>query len=278
MKESNRNLVLFFVLAFAFSWLLWLPQVLDTAGWVQLPAFVGILGMLAPFGPFASALWLTARQSGRQGVSKLLKRGWSLNFDKRWLLPTVFLMPLTGLVTLAVMALMGLSIQWEFAPPWQALAPTFVIILLFNALPEEYGWRGYALSRMLRRVPGRGSALVASLILGALWGLWHLPLHFIEGTVQSALPVYEFVLQQMVLAIFYTWLFNNTRGAVSVSILFHAIANIVGAAVPYWTTALGRWVGFGVLVVFATGIVLIWGPKHLSRSPADRYEPTLDKS
>ena len=59
----------------------------------------------------------------------------------------------------------------------------------------------------------------ASLVLGALWGLWHLPLHFIEGTVQSAIPVYQFVLQQMVLAVFYTWLYNHTRGAVSVAII-----------------------------------------------------------
>ena len=196
-----------------------------------------------------------------------------MDFDKRWLLPTVLLVPLTSLVTLAAMALVGLPIQWEFAPPWQALVPTFVLILLFNALPEEYGWRGYALSRM----QSRSSALIASLILGAIWGLWHLPLHFIEGTVQSAMPVYEFVLQQMVLAIFYTWLFNNTRGAVSVSILFHAIGNIVGAAVPYWTTTLGRWIGFGVLVLFAFGVLLIWGPRHLSRSSSARNEAVRDR-
>ena len=82
----------------------------------------------------------------------------------------------------------------------------------------------------------------------------------------------------MVLAIFYTWLFNNTRGAVSVAILFHTIGNIVGAAVPHWTTDQGRWIGFGVLVVFAAVIVVIWGPQHLNRSPAGRYEPPPDGS
>jgi hypothetical protein len=69
--------------------------------------------------------------------------------------------------------------------------------------------------------------LASSLVLRTIRGLWHLPLHFIEGTVQSAIPAYQFVGQQMVLAIFYTWLFNNTRGAVSISILFHAMGNIV---------------------------------------------------
>jgi membrane protease YdiL (CAAX protease family) len=190
-----------------------------------------------------------------------------------WLLPTIFLMPAVGLTTVAVMTLAGLSIQWESAPPWQALVPTFFVILLLNALPEEYGWRGYALGPMLNR----SSALAASLILGLLWGLWHLPLHFIDGTVQSAIAVYQFIIQQMVLAVLYTWLFNNTRGAVSVAILFHAVGNIVGAAVPYWATDLGRWIGLAVLVVFAVVILLIWGPKHLSRSAAGRYRPAPDE-
>jgi hypothetical protein len=72
----------------------------------------------------------------------------------------------------------------------------------------------------------------------------------------------------MVLAIFYTWLFNHTRGAVSVAILFHAIGNATAAAVPTWATEGGRWIGFAVQIVFAAAILLIWGPRHLSRSPA----------
>ena len=99
--------------------------------------------------------------------------------------------------------------------------------------------------------------------------MWHLPLHFIDGSVQSNIPVYEFVLQQAVLAIFYTWLFVNTRGAVSVAILFHAVANVMGASVPHWTTDRGRWIGFAVLLVFAAAIVLYWGPRRLSRSEAE---------
>ena len=272
-KQPLGKTVSFFVIAFAISWLLWLPQVLDSNDLVQFPEFVGILGMFAPFGPFVAALWLTGRQGGLEGVKRLLKRGWSLDFDKRWLLPTVLLMPAVGLVTLAVMTLVGLPIEWEFAPPWQALVPTFIVILLLNALPEEYGWRGYALGPMLNR----SSALAASLILGLLWGLWHLPLHFIEGTVQSAIPVYQFVIQQMVLAVLYTWLFNNTRGAVSVAILFHAVANIVGAAVPYWTTDLGRWIGLAVLAATTAVIVLIWRPQHLSRSVTGRYRSAPDE-
>jgi hypothetical protein len=59
---------------------------------------------------------------------------------------------------------------------------------------------------------------------------------------------------------------------VSVAILFHTMANILGAAVPSWTTDQGRWIGFAVLVMFAGVIVLIWGPRHLNRSLPGRYD------
>jgi membrane protease YdiL (CAAX protease family) len=272
LKESSKRLVAFFALTFALSWLLWLPQVLDSQGLVQLPEAIGILGMFAPFGPFIAAALLTWRQQGGAGLRKLLKRGWSLGFDKAWLLPTLLMMPVISLITVGVLLLLGLPIQWEYGRSLAALGPTFLMALFLNALPEEYGWRGYALGRML----GRGNALLMSLLLGGIWGLWHLPLHFIEGTVQVNIPVYQFVVQQMVLAVFYTWLFNNTRGAVSVAILFHAIGNTVAAAVPTWTTNQGRWISLIVLVVFVVAINLIWGPRHLSRSPEARYKPALD--
>ncbi|WP_062378780.1 CPBP family intramembrane glutamic endopeptidase [Demequina pelophila] len=261
---SFRTLVTFFVVAFAVSWLAWLPQALDSVGVVDLPDAVGLLGILGPFGPFVAAAWLTRRAGGGPAVRALLRRGWSRDFDKRWLVPTVLLMPGIALATVGVMTVTGQDIEWDQGIAPVAIVPTFLLILVMNAAPEEYGWRGYALAPMMER----HGALAASLILGAVWGLWHLPLHFIDGTVQAAIPIHEFVLQQMVLAVFYTWLFANTRGAVSVAIVFHAVANIVGATVPYWTTAGGRWTGFAVQVAVAIAIVAVWGPRRLSRSPS----------
>ena len=264
-QKTQTKLVNFFILSFVISWLLWLAPLLRSNDLVQLPEFMEIFGMFAPFGPFIAAFWLTRRHSGQAGTRSLWKRGWSLDFDKKWLIPTIFLMPAAGLVTIAVLTLMGQSIQWEFGISFGAAIPTFIIIYLVNALPEEYGWRGYALEPMQTRF----NALTASLMLGAIWGLWHLPLHFIEGTVQANIPVYQFILQQMVLAVFYTWLFNNTKGSVFIAILFHTIANLAGAALPYWTTDQGRWVGFFVQLLFAITIILVWGPQRLGPSPSN---------
>ncbi|WP_062531248.1 CPBP family intramembrane glutamic endopeptidase [Demequina rhizosphaerae] len=259
------ELIAFFVLAFAISWAAWLPSVLDSTGVLDLPDAVGILGIVGPFGPFIAALVLTRRAGGGAAVRALLRRGWSRDFDRRWLVPTLLLAPAMALATVGVMAATGQEITWDDGLPLVAIVPTFLMILLLNAAPEEYGWRGFALGPMLRF----HGPLSASLMLGAAWGIWHLPLHFIDGTVQAAIPVHEFVLQQIVLAVLYTWLFVNTRGAVSIAILFHAVANIVGAAVPYWTTAEGRWTGFAVQLAFAAVIVVVWGPRRLTR----RAEP-----
>ena len=166
-RVMKRNVALFFVIAYGLSWLLWLPQVLVSNEIMELPEFVGIFGMLAPFGPFIAAYWLISRMEGFEGVKKLWKRGWSLSFNKIWLLPTFFLLPLAGLITVVIMQLVGEPVQWEYGISGVALVPTFVFIYLLNALPEEYGWRGYALEPLLKR----NSALMASLFLGFLWGL-----------------------------------------------------------------------------------------------------------
>ncbi|WES64124.1 CPBP family intramembrane metalloprotease [Microbacter sp. GSS18] len=256
-----RHVVWFFVLAFAISWLAWFPTVLDSTGVLDMPDPVGILGIVGPFGPFIAALVMVRRSRGPGAIWELLRRGWSFDFDKRWLVPTLLLAPGMAAVTIGVMAVTGQQIAWEYGLSAVAIVPMALFILVMNAAPEEYGWRGYALEPMMNRL----GALGASLVLGAAWGLWHLPLHFIAGTVQENIPIYQFVLQQMVLAVFYTWLFANTRGAVSVAILFHTVANVVGAAVPTWTTEQGRWTGFLVQLAFAVAIVFIWGPRRLSR-------------
>ena len=263
MEEiSNRRLTQFFIITFAFSWLLWLPQVLKFNGFPELPDIVGLPGKFAPFGPAVAAFYLVWKQDGKEGPKTLWLRGWRLNFKKIWLLPTLLLGPVTALLTVVILIAVQGSFSWEYGIPAAMIVPVFLLIFFTNALPEEYGWRGFALDPLQKRT----NALSASLILGAIWALWHLPLFFIEGTTQAAIPMYQYFLQTIVLAIFYTWLYNNTGGSVLIAILFHAVANTSAAVVPFWTTGLGRWINFGILIVTAVVILFIWGGKRLSRS------------
>ncbi len=95
-----------------------------------------------------------------------------------------------------------------------------------------------------------------------MWGLWHLPLHFIAGTTQAAIPVWEYLAQTILLSVLYTWLHNGSRGSVLVASLFHASGNLTGAVIPYWVTGPGRWISFLVLLIPAVVLVVRRSP-HL---------------
>ena len=77
-------------------------------------------------------------------------------------------------------ALNGTITDFPF-DPWYRVLPMFAAALLIGPV-EEIGWRGVALPLLQRRY----SPLWASLILGALWGFWHLPAFLLSGTEQSA--------------------------------------------------------------------------------------------
>jgi membrane protease YdiL (CAAX protease family) len=142
--------------------------------------------------------------------------------------------------------------------------PFLLRVLVYGPFPEELGWRGYALDRLQERY----SALLSSLILGAIWAVWHVPLFFIRDTLfheQGAWSAWFwlFVMQVVALAVVLTWVFNNSRRSTLATILFHYVANVtleianVTATINLFSTLL--W------VVAAAGLILFWGGRTLTR-------------
>lgn len=253
MKES-KTLWLFFIISFAWSWLINAPRVLAAFEILSISPLVStILGYAAVFGPAVAAFSLTRTQSGRDGAKILWGSGWKMDFDKKWLVPALLLMPVLGGLTILVQSLLGAPIAWEYGLSPAMIVPIGLLIWLVGALPEEYGWRGFALPKLL----DRRSPLAASLILGLIWALWHLPLHFIPTTTQSVIPIWEYAAQTILLSILYTWLFQKSNGSVLIAGVFHATGNLAGAIFPYWVTQSGRWISFGLMVI-AVLVVLVW--------------------
>jgi len=266
----------FFALTYLISWFLWLPSVLRSNGFPNLPEIVGLPGMFAVLGPTIAAFVLIGLESGRAGMGRLLRRAFETGFSAWWWLPTLFLMPVIGLLAAGILSLLGTDIPEWTAPTLLAVLITAVTILFVGGGLEEFGWRGYALDRM----QSSQNAVVASLVLGFFWGLWHLPLFFIDGTTQAeaSIPVWQFILQIMVLSVLFTWLYNNTRGSLLVAILFHTIGNTTSALLPpYFATEIGRWINFGLLLVTAMIVVLIWGYQSLNHDQ-EIPRPSIVKS
>ena len=97
---------------------------------------------------------------------------------------------------------------------------------------EEFGWRGFALPDLQDRLGWRA----ASVGLGLVWGVWHLPLFFIEGTAQADIPLALFLLSVVAMSVVLAWLVNNTAGSVVAALLFHTAVNFWPSVVPVLPT------------------------------------------
>lgn len=182
--------------------------------------------------------------------------------DLRWSLVALLLFP--------VAAVSGLLIHSFFGGPQLDLRTTSllpqVIVILLISLGEEFGWRGFALPRLQKRL----SALNSSLILGVIWGIWHYPGFLIGAGVPLDMPFAVFVLWTVLAAILMTWVYNNTGGSVLSAILMHSAANATFNYLPMLPEFVGQMTTFSVFLGLLTLVVVLvvhrYGPGTMVRS------------
>jgi len=163
----------FFGLTMASSWGLWWPIALGSAE-------SAVAELIAVFGPTIAALVPTGYLHGWTGPVRLGRRLRHWRVAPRWHLLGLGLSPALLLVAVGVHRATGRSLQPLFPPDPPILVVGFVYVLVTSVAGEEPGWRGFALPRLQRSY----SALTASLLLGAVWSLWHLPLFYKPGDLQ----------------------------------------------------------------------------------------------
>jgi membrane protease YdiL (CAAX protease family) len=263
----RRNpLVSFLVLTFALSW--------------GLGAILNGNGLLAPNATFIlgvpiAALLVISMSEGRAGLKDLGRRIIRWRVSPRWY-AVVFILPIVVLVAvLALLPLFGGSpLDWTKQPPLTSVVFMLALFMVFpfaTPIAEEIGWRGLALPRLLE---GR-SALTASLILGLIWALWHLPVVLSAPLIRVPVP---FMLAVIPLSVLTTWIFLHTRGSLFIAILLHAWFNVVlpygFAMVAPSDAALTWWLLAAVQAVAAIIVVAIWGPSLVGRSSQHAEAPS----
>jgi membrane protease YdiL (CAAX protease family) len=269
-QKSTKFLALFFILAFTFSWAFWIPEILVVRGAALPEGFKNFLSSpwnLAAFGPTLAGLLVAWLSAGGKGLLALLKRGVNLRFKKIWLLPTLLLPVLIfGLGTWAGIALSGADQDLSVLsnPPF-AIVAFFVILISGGPLQEEFGWRGTALPALQNRY----NSLYASLILGVIWWLWHLPLVFIPGKfMTNDLGLFLALLVEITLmSILFTWIYNRTNGSVLTALLFHTSMNwSIWAILPEMKMSFPIIIVTILLLGIATFIVMKkWGVQSLGK-------------
>jgi membrane protease YdiL (CAAX protease family) len=267
---KRHPIVTFFLLAYALAWIIESPLVILTDSVTDAQGLVIVI--LASNVPSAVAIVLTAIVFGRGALRKLLGRLliWRVN-------PLWYLVVVLGPVAL-VAGMVGLNTL--LGGPALSLGMSLVSVAIFfgfsifpgSALGEEIGWRGYVLPRLQTRM----SALSASLILAPIWALWHLPLWLTGAPGRTPLIYAGFVLSAFALSVLLTWVYNSTGGSLLLVVLLHATINL---PITLLYDDLGSRVTvpvllyFGLMVVAAAVVVIVAGPKHLSRNHRKQEEP-----
>ncbi|MCJ7739181.1 MAG: CPBP family intramembrane metalloprotease [Anaerolineae bacterium] len=285
---SKYQLMAFFILAYAISWILWIPFLLFPGGLLE------ILGILGAFGPALACIivsavvdpkhtmnrrvarritfalvWLAAsaaftlyitwgapsdnmpavtlisvalglvpafvassafsRVTGiRSSLSRLVRPPGGLG----WHVIAVLLVPAMLLLGAAITRLLGRSVSY---PPRgdntlrlvTGIAISFLYAFFYaGGMNEESGWRGFALPRLQARL----SPLLASVVLGIIWLLWHLPLD-LAGR-RFGVAGFRIYTSAVVGGFIFTWLYNRSGGSLLAAVLLHSAANVAFELLP----------------------------------------------
>jgi membrane protease YdiL (CAAX protease family) len=262
--KTRKELTQFFIITFAFSWLIWLPGVVIP----NFPISGKTLEILGGLGPAVAALILVGRAQGRAGLKRILANSFGAGCKWGFLAGASLMLLVLHAASRLIYGLFSTNLpESEMLASPAGLIPVFIIMfLLGGGLNEEIGWRGYALDR----IQNKYSALAASLFLGAFWIVWHLPVFFLTGTNQSLVPFWLFMLAVIPLGVMMTWVYNNTNQSIFAAAFFHTIGNLSHELFRIMPTkaspALTGFVILTVLYYLATVvIVVVYGAKTLQR-------------
>lgn len=223
----------FFLFVFGWTWAFHIPLAA-----VQLPvdAFPGSVLLLAGgLGPSLGALLFV-----------LLRR--EPDYRREYVMRLTSLTRVSGVCWLAAAALpvtMVLAGVLLSASPVRldvdvlsGITLFYALLMLLAPLLEEVAWRGYGTDALQSRF----GPVRASLLLGSIWWLWHLPLFFMAGTYQNGLGVgtvgfWDFGIFTVATSFVMTWLYNRARGSILAAVVYHFLLNVANELLQTGTTA-----------------------------------------
>jgi uncharacterized protein len=225
------------------------------------------IGML---GPAVSAILLTCltgdKQERREYWSRLIS---FKRIGPGWYAIIILIAPvysvlaiLSGLVIKGNIPALDTAVRYVTHP--LTIIPFAIVIMVHGPLPEELGWRGYALDRLQRK----WNALVSSLVLGVIWAVWHMPLFFMRGSLMSEVfPLWSMQFWAamgpgiLAGAVLMTWIYNNTQRSTLAAILFHFMMNFTGEFLRLPGDI--KSYQFVWMTIIAIAVTLVYGPATL---------------
>jgi membrane protease YdiL (CAAX protease family) len=251
----------FLLLTIIISWCFWIPTAISGLNAFSLP--IVFLFFLGGLGPMISSLILTYTTLGTEGLKDLGKRLTQFKRIKGTHYLIIFLL-IPGICFFAIVfetLIFNLGFQFKYTLEL-LISPISLIFLIlftffFGPLPEEIGWRGYGLDSLQEK----WNPLLATLILGGTWSVWHIPLFFIKGTYQNELGLWSvgfwiFFASPIVLSFLITWVYNDSHRSTLSAVLLHFMDNFSGQFFQPSVTA--EFIRIITLFIITVLIITLW--------------------
>ncbi len=275
--HKDRNPWKFFLLTFAYSWIIWIPSVLDGIG-LDLPfsvtGYSTLVVIIGAFAPLLAAITLVARDDGWKGIKSFLGQALDFHIKPVYLILALVLPLVIHVITHYLALAVGLDVAQTLFPteiptaPIILAIPYFILMMVIGGGQEEFGWRGYAQEPLQEKI----GVIPASLVIGVIWGIWHLPLWFMAGDLHSAYSFLAFVMMTTSISVMYAWLYNSSGKKLIVVMFFHAMNNTAAPLLPFLhgieeKPESAYWIYAAVNVIFGAifAYVLVKGSKPTQR-------------
>jgi uncharacterized protein len=226
---KKHPVIWFYILAFGISWLGMISAALGSRAIAPFDSpYVQILSIFYAIGPALAAVIVSQVVDGKTGVQALNQGLIQWRVGLVWYVVAVLGPVFLSIAAQVVTKLLSLPITIAVSSGNLSFYAMLALVINFCAnICEEIGWRGFALPRLQKQ----HNALIATLIVGILWALWHLPLVFLVGNPMAEFPVLWFFII-VTNAVIYTWIYNSTKGSILLVALFHGALNIWGSFIP----------------------------------------------
>lgn len=268
-RSSGGSLLAFFALTFLVTETCFITAAClsrDLAPGAGAGFGLSALVLVGTFAPSLVALALTARATGRTGVRALLGRLVQWQVSGRWYVFAFGYMAAIKLVVALIHRLLTGAWPALGTTPWYLMvAATVFSTVVGGQAGEELGWRGYALPRMAERMGLAG----ASIVLGMIWALWHLPLFYFRPADTFGQSFVAYALQVTALSVAIAWLYWRTGGSLLLTMLMHAAINNTKDIIPSIPRAPANPLLPNATLMSWLGVAVLWIPAlyFLARMP-----------
>lgn len=227
MKRYKYRPVLFFALAYLFTWLFWIPAIFVSE---NIAAVLMLIGLLAPAVVSTVFVMLSGSDSLKRDLKNKIFGFYKVKWKNVILATCVFAIIIVTSIILSLA--FGQSIdQFSFTDDFSFTGVgigSALLTILIASIIEEVGWKGYCEDS----IGDYMNWFWESMIFGALWSLWHLPLIFIQGTYQAGLmvnPLYviNFFVSGIPLGFIITWVYLVSDRSILACMVFHLFVNFM---------------------------------------------------